>query len=78
MAYFVEDDVGTHHQSGPTLLGARHSDAPAGVAIHLHPSWQKFLRYCQELGHGEIEKLKIQDGLPMVAEVTMKKVRFVP
>lgn len=44
----------------------------------LHPAWKLFLRYCQELGHGEIERLKIQDGLPMVAELTMKKVRFVP
>jgi hypothetical protein len=28
------------------------------------------------LGHGEIEKLKIQDGLPMTAEVTTRKVKF--
>jgi len=30
------------------------------------------------LGHGEIEKLKIQDGLPMVAEFTTRKVKFSP
>ncbi len=34
------------------------------------------MRYCQELGHGEVERLKIQDGLPVMAEVTTKKVRF--
>jgi hypothetical protein len=34
------------------------------------------MRYCSELGHGEIEKLKIQDGLPMVAEVTTRKIKF--
>jgi hypothetical protein len=44
----------------------------------VHPSWLRLMNYCAELGHGEIEKLKIQDGLPMVAEVTMKKVKFSP
>ena len=44
--------------------------------LSVHPSWLKLIRYCAELGHGEIEKLRIQDGLPMGAEVTTKKVRF--
>ncbi len=44
----------------------------------IHPSWWRLIRYCADLGHGEIEKLKIQDGLPMVAEVTTKKVKFSP
>jgi hypothetical protein len=30
-----------------------------------------------EMGHGEIENLKIQDGLPVLAEVTRRKVKFV-
>ena len=42
----------------------------------VHPAWQRLMRYCAELGHGEIEKLKIQDGLPMAAEVTTRKVKF--
>lgn len=42
----------------------------------VHPAWQRLMRYCAELGHGEIEKLKIQDGLPMVAEVTTRRVKF--
>jgi len=29
-----------------------------------------------ELGHGEIEQLKIQDGLPVLAEMTKRKVKF--
>ena len=41
-----------------------------------HAAWQEFMRFCQELRFGEIEKLKIQDGLPVLAEVTKKKVRF--
>jgi hypothetical protein len=42
----------------------------------LHGSWRAFIRYCAELEHGEIERLKIQDGLPVLAEVTRKKVKF--
>ena len=42
----------------------------------LHPAWRAFVRYCAELQHGEIELLKIQDGLPVLAEVTRKKVKF--
>lgn len=50
------------------------------VAIHkpLHPAWRAFIRYCAELQHGEIELLKIQDGLPMLAEAVKKKVKFAP
>jgi len=45
---------------------------------NLHSTWLQFIRYCTELGHGEIEKLKIQDGLPMVAELAVKKIKFAP
>ena len=44
----------------------------------VHPAWERLMRYCAELGHGEIEKLKIQDGLPMGAEVTTRKIKFSP
>jgi hypothetical protein len=44
----------------------------------LHPTWRAFIRYCAELQHGEIELLKIQDGLPMLAEAVKKKVKFAP
>jgi hypothetical protein len=44
----------------------------------VHPAWVQLMRFCAELGHGEIEKLKIQDGLPMAAEVTRRKIKFSP
>ena len=44
----------------------------------VHPAWLRLMRYCAELGHGEIEKLKIEDGLPMAAEVTTRKIKFSP
>jgi hypothetical protein len=42
----------------------------------LHPAWRAFMHYCQDLSHGEIEKLSIQNGLPILAETTKKKVKF--
>jgi len=42
----------------------------------LHPAWLAFVRYCQELRHGEIERLKIQDGVPVLAEVVKEKIKF--
>ncbi|MGH6628254.1 MAG: hypothetical protein ACREB3_00820 [Burkholderiales bacterium] len=45
-------------------------------APEVHPVWQAFMRFCRELRHGEIDQLKIQDGLPLLAEVTKKKVKF--
>jgi hypothetical protein len=44
----------------------------------LHPAWRAFIEYCAELKHGEIETLKIQDGVPVLAEVVKKKVKFAP
>jgi hypothetical protein len=42
----------------------------------VHPAWYSLIKYCETLKYGEIEKLKIQDGLPMVAEVVKKKINF--
>jgi hypothetical protein len=46
------------------------------TARTLHPAWRAFIEYCAELQHGEIELLKIQDGLPVLAQTTRKKVKF--
>ena len=48
-----------------------------GDGEHTLPSaWREFIRYCRDLRHGEIERLSIQDGLPVLAEVTKKKIKF--
>ncbi len=44
--------------------------------VLIHPAWFAFVRFCEKLRHGDIEKLRIQDGLPVLAEVTTKKVKF--
>ncbi len=50
-------------------LGSR--PAPSAYA-----DWEAFVRFCEELGFGEVERLKIQDGRPVLAEVVKKKIRF--
>jgi hypothetical protein len=42
----------------------------------LPAAWREFIVFCRDLRHGEIERLSIQDGLPVLAEVTKKKVKF--
>ena len=39
-------------------------------------AWREFIRFCGQMKHGEIERLSIQDGVPVLAEITKKKVRF--
>lgn len=47
-----------------------------GRLIRIHPVWYSFIKHCELLKYGEIEKLKIQDGLPMMAEEVKKKIKF--
>ena len=42
----------------------------------LHPAWQAMIRFCREMGYGEIAGVKIHDGLPISAEVVTKKIRW--
>lgn len=64
--------------NGRAVRAAWSPDPRAGAVPEagLHTAWLAFVRFCQELGHGEIERLKIQDGLPVLAEVTKKKIKF--
>jgi len=42
----------------------------------LHPCWQALVRLCGEMGYGEIERLKIQDGLPVFLEKVTEKIKL--
>lgn len=43
---------------------------------YIHPAWYSFIKYCESMRYGEIDRLKIQDGLPMLAEEVKKKIKF--
>jgi hypothetical protein len=36
------------------------------------------MQFCRDLHHGEIERLVIQDGLPILATTTRRRVKFIP
>jgi hypothetical protein len=60
---------------------AEDTEAKSGMRImsgSLPPAWRSFLFFCKELGNGEIHELKIQDGLPVIAQAVTRRVRFLP
>lgn len=60
---------------GPPSAGSRRSSGAVETG-KLPAAWIDFIRYCQEMRFGEIERLSIQDGLPVLAETTRRKVKF--
>ncbi len=44
--------------------------------VNLHNNWYGFIKYCEKINFGEIQNLKIQNGLPQVAEIIKKKIDF--
>lgn len=54
----------------------RKNEHDGKVGQQISEQWARLIRFCQELGHGEIEKLKIQDGVPVIADVVREKVKF--
>jgi len=52
------------------------SHSRPGETVTLHPAWQALIRFCRDLGHGEIERIKIQDGLPVSADVVTRRIRW--
>jgi hypothetical protein len=74
-------NMATHKSDGSTqdaLENRRsfHNDPGRSAGGGLHPAWQALIRFCREVGHGEIERIKIQDGLPVSAEVVTNKIRW--
>jgi len=66
-------------KDGSGFEQTRISAAGHTVAVSsLHPAWRALIRYCSDMKHGEIDRLKIQDGLPVIAEVTRQKIKFPP
>ena len=56
--------------------GVKRDSGYESEPLLLHPAWVAFVRFRRELKHGEIERLAIQDGLPVLAEMTKKKIKF--
>ena len=44
--------------------------------IGIHPAWIALIRHCQAMGHGEIERIRIQDGVPVLIERSVEKIKL--
>lgn len=42
-----------------------------------HTAWIALIRYCQAMGHGEIERIKIQDGVPVLIEKSVERIKLI-
>jgi hypothetical protein len=51
-------------------------EVPTSKLIRVHPIWYSFIKYCEEIQNGEIERLKVQNGLPIIAEEVKRKIKF--
>ena len=38
--------------------------------------WLKFIAFCMSIGHGELERVKIQDGVPVLVERVLEKFKL--
>jgi hypothetical protein len=43
----------------------------------LHPAWAAFIRLCEQIEFGELERVKLQNGLPVSVEVVKRKIKVV-
>lgn len=53
------------------------NDKQAEDFLTLHPAEKRLIEYIRRIRYGTIVNLKIQDGLPVLAEEVLKKVKFV-
>ena len=71
------ETVEVRNTDGPHKNDEAHTNYSAAIE-HLHPAWQVLIRYCEKLQFGELEKVSIQNGLPMMVEVVRTKMRLRP
>jgi len=45
--------------------------------LRVHAAWAKIIELCREIGYGELERIKIQDGVPVMAEVARRRIKLV-
>ena len=54
------------------VQGKKQSNSTSGI----HPAWVVLIRHCQAMGHGEIERIKIQDGIPVLIEKSVERIKL--
>lgn len=45
-------------------------------SMRIHPAWIELIRHCQKMRYGEISRMKIQDGIPVLIEKSVEKIKL--
>lgn len=53
-----------------------HEKQQQHVTMVLHPTEAELIQYLRKLRYGRVERLEVQEGLPVLAEEVREKVRF--
>jgi hypothetical protein len=59
-----------------SLKPEQHTVRDRAQVAAVHPAWITLIRHCQAMGHGEIERIKIQDGVPVLIEKSVEKIKL--
>lgn len=59
-----------------TVRGKDGKEDSSPMIGNVHPAWVALIRHCQKMGHGEIERIKIQDGIPVLIEKSVEKIKL--
>jgi hypothetical protein len=76
LVYFLQIIIVRERKTMANGIWKSNDHIKAGGMTYIHPAWFSFIKYCEDIRYGEIDKLKIQDGLPMLAEEVTKKIKF--
>lgn len=64
----------SEHMRKPLRVNGRTATTTAGG--DLHPAWAALIRHCMNMGFGEIERIKIQDGVPVLIEKSVERIKL--
>lgn len=73
----ISNESGRMTKLNQNVAGKTNRAHKPALVAGLHPAWIAFIRHCRDMDFGEISQLKIQDGIPVMAEETTKKVKFI-
>ncbi len=59
-----------------TLIKKPGCESSANTGGRIHPAWVALIRHCRAMGHGEIERIKIQDGVPVLIEKSVERIKL--
>jgi hypothetical protein len=63
-------------ESVVTNINRQQMEARMKEVQGIHPAWIALIRHCREIGFGELKRLKIQDGVPVMVERSIQRIKL--